>query len=236
MSGSGAESKDEIQDSIIDADEQVSRSDFLRKLVAGGVISVAAVSGLGGLQKVFGETNTISENGGKTDITDLIKQVEELSRQLGMLQNQFANAISGKLKIPELVVDKMTTSDGLFIKLDVPENGFLKIEGDAAFLKLDVPENGFMKIEGDSSFHKLTVPENGFLKLDGEATFQKCVVPETGFIKIDGDATFLKLDVPENGFMKITGEASFLKLDATEITAQKVVAGSIITKTPTTAS
>jgi hypothetical protein len=183
-------------------------------VLAGGAISVAAITGLGGLQKVFGEKDSgqHTEFGDNSDIARLIQKVDQLSKQLGNLQGKFADVISGKMNVPEMVVNKLTTTDASFAKIDVPEGGFLKINGDASFIKLDA---------GESTFQKMTVPEGGFLKLDGQSAF-------------NGDATFLKLDVPDTGFMKINGDASFIKLDATDIVAQKIVAGSITTGNPTT--
>jgi len=216
----------DTQDAIIDINEPISRSDFLKKVVAGGVISAVAITGIGGVQKVFGEKDPgkHTDSGDNSDIARLIQKVNQLSKQLGDLQGQFADVISGKMNVPEMAV----------IKLTVPENGFLKMNGDSTFHKLSVPDTGFLKIEGDTAFLKLTVPENGFLKMNGDSTFLKLDVPENGFLKIEGDTAFLKLTVPENGFLKVNGDASFLKLDATDIVAQKIVAGSITTGNPNT--
>ncbi|TLX95830.1 MAG: hypothetical protein E6K91_01725 [Thaumarchaeota archaeon] len=234
MDGSDGESKNDSEDSIIDINEKISRTDFLKKLVAGGVITVVGLSGLGGM-KVFAEKDPHSNSGhgSHNNIAGIIQQVNQLRKQLGDLQTQFEGVISGKSVVPEMIVQKLTTSDGVFIKLSIPDTGFMKINGDSTFYKLTVPENGFMKIDGDSAFLKLTVPENGFMKIDGDSAFLKLTVPENGFMKIDGDSAFLKLTVPENGFMKIDGDASFIKIDAAEIVAQKIVAKSITTEEPT---
>jgi hypothetical protein len=200
MSGSEEGAKDETLDSVIGLDEPVSRSDFLKKLVAGGVVSVAALSGLGAMQKVFGQVGPSSSiSGNASDIPSLIQQVDQLSKQLGALQTQFANLISGKLDVPEISI----------IKLTVPETGHIKIDGGATFLKMHVPDTGSIKIDGDATFFKVVVPETGSIKIDGDSTFIKLTVPENGFIKIDGPASF-------------TGDATFLKLDASEITTIKI--------------
>jgi hypothetical protein len=202
MGGSEEGAKDEILDSVIGLDEPVSRSDFLKKLVAGGVVSVAALSGLGAMQKAFGQEiggSSSSISGNASDIPSLIQQVNQLSKQLGSLQTQFANLISGKLDVPEISI----------IKLTVPESGHIKIDGGAEFLKMHVPETGSIKIAGDATFLKLNVPDAGFIKFDGESTFLKLNVPENGFMKIVGPASF-------------TGDATFVKIEATAITANKI--------------
>ncbi|HYL66829.1 MAG TPA: hypothetical protein VEU72_06710 [Nitrosopumilaceae archaeon] len=238
MGVSGDEPTGDTQDAIIDINEPISRSDFLKKVVAGGVISAVAITGIGGVQKVFGDKDSGKhiESGDNSDIANLIQKVNQLSKQLGDLQGQFADVISGKMNVPEMAV----------IKLTVPDNGFLKINGESTFHKMSIPEDGFLKMEGqsaftgDSAFHKLSVPENGFLKIEGDSAFLKMTIPENGFLKMNGDATFLKLDVPDTGFLKIegqsafTGDAAFLKLDATDIVAQKIVTGSITTGSPNT--
>jgi hypothetical protein len=203
MSGSEEGAKDEILDSGIVLDEPVSRSDFLKKLVAGGVVSVAALSGLGAMQKVFGQEvgGPSSISGNATDIPSLIQQVNQLSQQLGALQTQFANLISGKMDVPEISI----------IKLSVPETGSIKIDGGAEFLKLHVPDTGSIKIAGEATFLKFAVPETGSIKIDGDSAFLKLSVPENGFLKVDGTASF-------------TGDATFVKIEATEITASKISA------------
>ncbi len=122
----------EIQDSIID-NEPVTRSDFLKKVVAGGVISVAAISGVGALQKAFGQGVT---GGGNPSIGDLITQVQTLTKQLNTLQGQFADLISGKLQASELSTIKldfnaMQSSDFQYLKLKQANSDdyFLKLDG-----------------------------------------------------------------------------------------------------------
>ncbi len=245
MQKSGEEPEGTADESLTEINEPISRSDFLKKIVAGGVVSAVAISGFGGLQKVFADNSQTSSLSSDISIEDLIQKVNQLQQALNNLQGQFSSFLSGKLQASEISTLKISASDASFLKLDgidgtfdkvqVPETGYLKINGDATFLKIDVPENGFLKMSGESTFLKLTVPENGFMKINGDSSFLKLDVPENGFLKMEGDSSFLKLTVPENGFMKIdSNDVSFLKLDATEIVADKIVAGSIITKTPTT--
>jgi hypothetical protein len=196
--------KDERPSPIIDSEEKVSRSDFLKKLVTGGIVSVAAISGLGGVQKVLGESDNVQSTSGNddsTNISKLIHDVNKLRKQLGELQSQFANVISGKLAVPELIVDKLTTSDGAFLKLTVPgtEGGYVKINAESTFYKLNVPDTGFMKVSGDSAFVKLQVhdTEGGYVKINAESTFYKLNVPDTGFMKVSGNSAFMNLEVPE---------------------------------------
>src|SRR5260370_3667967 len=102
MGVSGDEANGDTQDATIDINEPVSRKDFLQKVVAGGVISAVAITGLGGLQKVFGEKDSGQhESGDNSDIARLIQKVNQLSKQLGTLQGQFADVISGKMNVPE---------------------------------------------------------------------------------------------------------------------------------------
>ena len=253
MSSSDGDSKDDLHDSIIGFDEKINRSEFLKKLVAGGIISAVALSGLGKLN-AFGAENSSPNSGidAKGGIPAVIQQINSLRTQLDELQGQFENVISGKSVVPEMVVQKLTTSDGAFGKLTIPDQGFMKISGESTFYKLTIPDTGFMKITGESTFYKLTIPENGFLKMDGDSAFVKLTIPENGFLKMDGDSAFLKLTIPENGFLKIEGDSAFLKLtvpekgfmkidgdatfskiDAAEITAQKIVAQSITTEDST---
>jgi hypothetical protein len=225
MSGSGEEPKSEGQDRVIEIDEQVSRSDFLKKLIAGGVVSVAAISGLGGLQKVLGQTNTgassaISGNG--TTIDDLIQKVNQLTKQLG-------DITSGKVTVPELVVDKLT--------VPATETSYVKIAADSTFYKIQVPatDGGYVKMAADSTFYKIQVPENGFLKCDGNSAFLKLDVPATegGYMKIDAQSTFLKLEVPETGKMRIdASDVAFIKIQARDIVANKIEAQTISFEQP----
>ena len=210
MTETGVESKDDNQDSILDVEQKISRSEFLKRLAAGGVVSAVALSGLGSLQSAFGDKESHSKSENEHGVPAIIQQLTKIRKQLDELQSQFGNLISGKLNVPELAVQKLMASNGTVIKLDIHDTGYLKIDG-------------------LSTFHKLEVPDTGYLKIDGQSTFLKLDIPESGFIKIDGQSMFLKLDIPKNGFIKVEGDAAFIKLNAAEITAQKIVAESITT-------
>ena len=169
MRGPDGESKDDIQGLMIDLDQETSRADFLKKLIAGGVISAVALSGLGGL-KAFAEKDSKSNSGndGNNGLPGLIVQVNQLRTQLDTLQSQFGNIISGKSVVPEMTVQKLT----------VPDTGFIKINGDSTFYKLTVPDTGFLKIDGDASFVKLDAAEITAQKIVAKSiTTQEPTIP-----------------------------------------------------------
>ena len=166
MTGASVESKSERQDSISDIDEPVSRSDFLKKLIAGGAISVAAISGLGGLEKAFGQAGPQSSSSGPS-VEDLVQQVAALTKQLNTLQTQFNGLINGTIPADKLVANQINVSDIAPYK----EKGGLTLTTDSLYLKSQ---------NSDFDYSKFGVGENYFLKIDGidGLTAKKCNVAD----------------------------------------------------------
>lgn len=208
MSGADEESKVETQDTIVDINEPVSRSDFLKKLVAGGAISVAAITGLGGLEKAFGQSATGGGGAGTPSVEDLVMAVQKLTTQLNNLQTQFNGLINGTIPASKFVVNELDVSDIVAYK----EKG-LTLSTDALYMKSQ---------NSDFDYQKLGVGDNYFLKLDGIDgvtavklnTLDVATYKENNGLTLSTDSLYLKSQNSEFDYSKLgVGDNYFLKLD-----------------------
>jgi hypothetical protein len=208
MSGVGEEPKGEIHDSMDDLEKPIDRSDFLKKLLAGGVISVAALSGLGGLQKALGQ-NTASggTTGNSGDLASLIIVVDELRKELAALQGNFNGLVNGNFPAIKLTVGDIVAYKE-HVNIDSVVAHKLGIDGEFAAHKGSVDDFSFIKMQS-SDFAYLKLKQSNtdeyFLKLDGVdgLTTAKINSQDISTIKMDAqDVSAIKIVTTDISFQK----------------------------------